>query len=478
MTTPHQPSVPIHARRLVTLGSFALAGFAVWYWFNPTSNDPTLTATTIGLFALGIVPTLLWVKRCDESYPVLEIMLLTTIPFYAMPILTEHTTIGQYPVDLLEKASLAVLVFLVAAIGGGVTVKRFYRPGRRRPFWHDEIIPEEKLHFTAHAVTITTVYLFLMAFTQWIPQNWVGTFRAMFMGVGTVSLFLQARFWGAGSLSVGHKTLLCFNLLLQLGILFMSLMLVAGIIFLLVVLLGYFTTARRVPWMPCVVLLPILGVLHVGKAKMREIYWGDHAPQVGLTDVPGFFSRWFIYGLEGAPSEEDSDKMTPSVATYGLMRRASLFQIVCVAVFVTPDRRPYLDGASYNNIAAQLVPRPIWPNKPKPADSVKLLSIQLGLQTTEEAEVTSIGFGMLSEAYANFGFLGEAGLGFILGVALALVAESTATAPTFSLAGILRILCLTWCLNAESPLIVWVSSLYQACAALFAVLLACKAFSR
>ncbi len=459
-----------------TAGFFALAGFAVWYWFNPTSNDPLLTITTIALFALGIVPTLLWVGRGEQSYPILEILLLTAVPFYALPILTEHDTIGQYPIDLLQKAALAVVAFLLAAVIGGGIVKRFYRPSRRRMFWQDEIIPEGKLHFTAHAVTITTVYIFASAFTAWIPNEWVGTFRAIFMGIGTVALFLQARFWGAGTLSAGHKLLLCVNLAVQLACLFMSLMLISGMIFLLVMLLGYFTTARRVPWLPLLVLIPLFGVLHVGKTRMRQIYWGDQAPHVGLADVPGFFGDWFIYGLEGSPSQDEADKLTPSSATYGLMRRASLFQIVCVAVFVTPDRQPFLDGASYNNIAAQLVPRAVWRNKPKPAESVKLLAIQLGLQTKEEAEITSIGFGMISEAYANYGFAGEAMLGMLFGLGLALVAASTAAAPTFSLAGVLRILCLTWCLNAESPLVVWISSLYQACVALFAVLLACKAF--
>ena len=136
-----------------TAGFFALAGFAVWYWFNPTSNDPLLTITTIALFALGIVPTLLWVGRGEQSYPILEILLLTAVPFYALPILTEHDTIGQYPIDLLQKAALAVVAFLLAAVIGGGIVKRFYRPSRRRMFWQDEIIPEGKLHFTAHAVT-------------------------------------------------------------------------------------------------------------------------------------------------------------------------------------------------------------------------------------------------------------------------------------------------------------------------------------
>ncbi|HVU32289.1 MAG TPA: hypothetical protein VHE61_02570 [Opitutaceae bacterium] len=467
-------AVPAHARQLATAGYITLTVFAVWYWLNPTSDDAQLTATTIGLFAFGIVPMLRWVQRNDVSYPHVELLLLTTLPFYALPILTEHDVISAYPVSILQKAALAVLLFQAATIVGAVAGRRVYHRGRGKSFWHDEIIPETRLHFTVHAVTVTTVYLFIAQFTQWIPTNWVGTFRAVFVGIGIVSIFLQARFWGAGMLSSRDKFFLAANVFVQLILLFLSLMLVSGLITLLVLLIGYFSTSRRVPWLACAILLPVLGLLHVGKTRMRQIYWREYAPQVGIMDIPQFFTSWFEYGLQGARS--DPQQSSATTATYDLMRRASLFQIVCVAVDMTPDRRPFLLGDSYANIAAQLVPRAIWPNKPKPTDSVKLLSVQLGLQTNEQADVTSIGFGMISEAYANFGFVGPAALGFVMGFGLVMISLSTMNAPTFSLAGVINILFLAWCLNAESPLVVWTSSLYQACVALCGLLLACKAF--
>lgn len=473
--TTNPTRVPAHARQFAVIGYVGLGLFAVWHWLNPSSNDALLTAVTIGLFVLGVAPTLAWVKSGAERYPIPEILLLTTIPFYATPILTEHGTLSDYPADVVQRSALAVLYFQAAVIGGMAFACRLYRAPRKRGLWTEEIIPEENLHFTVHALTAFTVYLLISGFTKWIPGEWFGTFRAVFTGIGMVAVFVQARFWGAGTLPRNHRLLMLANVIVQIILQIMSLMLISGIIFLLIALLGYFTTARKVPWIPLVLLIPILAILHNGKGRMREIYWGPQASPVGLTDMPGFFVEWIGYGLQAAPENEEEED---APATLKLMRRASLFQIVCVAVDVTPHRRPFLEGASYDNLAAQLVPRAVWPNKPKPAESVKLLSIQLGLQTVEEAEITSIGFGMVSEAYANYGYLGEVLLGLLLGAGLALAALSTAWAPTFSLGGIFRILCLAWCLNAESPLVVWTSSLYQACTALFAVLIAYKALAK
>ena len=95
------------------------------------------------------------------------------------------------------------------------------------------------------------------------------------------------------------------------------------------------------------------------------------------------------------------------------------------------------------------------------------MSVRLGMLSAEQAETTSIGYGLISEAYANFGYYGAIVLALILGWLLRLVARATAPCSTLSAGGIFRILCLAWCLNAETTLAVWLSALYQACIAIF-----------
>jgi hypothetical protein len=98
----------------------------------------------------------------------------------------------------------------------------------------------------------------------------------------------------------------------------------------------------------------------------------------------------------------------------------------------------------------------------------------LGILTPIEAETTSIAYGLVAEAYANFGFTAVCVLGFVLGYCFRRLALGAAGCPTLSPVGLLLILCFVWCLNVETTLAVWLSSLYQACLAVFAPLLIWK----
>jgi len=107
---------------------------------------------------------------------------------------------------------------------------------------------------------------------------------------------------------------------------------------------------------------------------------------------------------------------------------------------------------------------------------VKTLSVKLGILSANQAETTSIGYGLITEAYANFGSYGPGVLGLLLGWALRKLARATAACSTLSGGGILRILCLAWCLSTETTMAVWLSSFYQACVAIFFPLLLYKSF--
>ena len=462
-TAPATPT-PVHVRQLVLLGYAALVGATLWFWQQLQWKDPFLTAANLGMQVLGVVPVLRWLNRHDATYPIMEVLLLTTVPFYALPVLTGHEGIALYPESVLLQASFVVLAFQAACIAGSeLTARRRSTDHYQAEWWRDEILPERRMHFTAYTALLTTVWLIIASFTTWVPAELYGTLRAVFFGIGIISIFIQARLWGGGHLSAGYKVLFWTNVLCQLALMFVSLLLINGIGLLLTAFVGYFSAARRVPWLPVLILLPMIAVLHNGKSQMRKIYWSDDQAPVTIAQLPAYFSQWVEFGLSASDTGKDTDS---KALTYGLMRRASLFQIVCITVDTMPDRSPFLNGASYAILLPQIVPRFLWPGKPGPHLSVKLLSVQLGILTEEETETTSIGFGMLTEAYANFGYISVAVLGGIFGYLFRRLADGTVDCATLSMAGLLRILCLVWCLSAETTLAVWFSSLYQACIAI------------
>ena len=461
------------AGRLAKFGYVGLALGAAAYWFNSPWQSPLLNLLAILICVMGVWPMLRWLQRNDQAYPLLEVILLTMVPFYAVPLLSEHEAVVIYSEPVLIQAAALVLVFQLACAVGG-------KWGDGRPvevpggvWWSDELIPDDNLRFTSYTLIITTVWMFISAFTHLVPPEVVGTLRAVFFGIGIISGFIQARMWGSGLLHRQQKTTFVVNIVLQILLANLGLLLVNGLITLLIVLVGYFSTARRLPLLVCLISLPAFAVLHSGKHKMREIYWGEHGHDVALTEVPAFYQEWIGYGLESGvkiAGKEDS------AGHSSLFDRASLFQIVCYTMDTIPSRTPFLSGETYSYVLPQIIPRFIWPTKPSPNDSVKVLSVKMGMLTAEQAETTSIGYGLIAEAYANFGYYGSMVLALFLGLSARKIARHTAACSTLSFGGLFRILCLAWCLNTETTLAVWLSSLYQACIAIGVPLLFYRSF--
>lgn len=472
-----QPQSHARIRRLVNLSLGAFAIGVTYYWFNSPWPSMHLNALAILMCFMGIWPMLKWLLRNDTSYPLMEVMQMTLVPFYAVPLMTAHEAVVLYPESVLIKAAWLVVVFQICCSLGGLVVERNFRPARFRPWWSDELFAEDNLKFTNYTLGVTTAWLLISNFTEFIPSEMTGTLRAIFFGIGIISGFIQARMWGSGHLDQSSKIYFAVNIVLQMILSSLSLLLISSLITFLLVMVGYFSAARRVPLLACAIALPIFVILHSGKTKMREIYWSNISRLDTIDQVPAYYYEWFQYGLESGGNIVETEENTHNRSN--LFERASLFQIVCYAVDTVPDRTAYLNGDTYVLIPPQIVPRFLWPDKPSPNDSVKILSVRLGLLNADQAKSTSIGYGLIAESYINFGLYGTAVLGFIVGWGLHQVSRATAICTTLSMGGIFRILALAWCLNTETTLVVWTSSFYQACIAIFAPLYAYRSlFSR
>src|SRR5208282_5564556 len=126
----------------------------------------------------------------------------------------------------------------------------------------------------------------------------------------------------------------------------------------------------------------------------RAKYWEGRAPAPTMMELPDFFGEWVVDGLATTQRGE------APIEKVSLLDRTSLIQILCLVVSNTPDRLPFLDGQTYAQIPAQFVPRFFWPEKPVGHISTYTLAVYYGLQNIEDTQKTTIGFGMLTEAYA------------------------------------------------------------------------------
>jgi hypothetical protein len=73
---------------------------------------------------------------------------------------------------------------------------------------------------------------------------------------------------------------------------------------------------------------------------------------------------------------------------------------------MTPTYVPYYGGSSYEYFVYTWIPRFVWPDKPAAQDAAVRYELDYGLVAPSQLSGVSIGIGLITEAYANFGVLG------------------------------------------------------------------------
>jgi len=421
--------------------------------FTAQARDFTHVLLGLGILVFATLPILLWFKNGGGRFPAFESMMLLSVSAYAIPLLREHEHLQFFSAGVITQAAVAVLLYLAAGfLAYQVT------PGMplRGSFWSVSIFTKRIERTVSHGILASTIYAGVSALTDWIPSDIASVLRAIFYGVGTICTFVTTQRWGRGELTAGDRALFGSLLIAQLVFMALSLLLVQPITLLGVAFMGYLSGGRRVPWRAMLLVFAIVAILHNGKYEMRRLYWEEKRPEPGLADLPAFYFEWIGYGLllDGSAGGRGASRR--------LIERTSLMHILCLVAEYSPKQQPYLNGRTYANVLPQLIPRFFWPDKPRSHISTYQLSIYYGLQDEDATQSTTIAFGQLAEAYANFGLFGAIALGAFYGFVIRKLQWWSRDSPMFSLAGLMMILVTAWSFNGELTMAAWVSSLYQA----------------
>lgn len=462
---------PRNSRRLFRFGLAGVIAAAFLLVHESELQDPLLLLAGIGVLVLGAYPALEWARKGLAHFPAFEILMLTTIPFYAVPLVSGHTAGFEFNPEATWSAAIAMLAFQICAVGTFVATRG---KQAKQSMLTTTLLPDVAIRFAQTGIWLNTVYFYIIGFTQLIPYEFSNALRAVFFGIGTVSLFIATRRWGAGRLMPAEKFGIALNVVIQLIFLFRDLYLITGISVVLLGLIGYISTSRRVPVVVLAVLLPLVAVLHSGKSTMRTLYWDELRPLPTLLELPAFFQTWIEAGMSLKAAENDADASLAG----RLFERASLFQMLCLVTENTPETIPYLSGESYIYIPAQLIPSFLWPGKPSSLLSNVLLAIHYRLIDPDTPGNVSIAFGMIAEAYANFSLIGCAVLGVALGYSYKRISVAALGCPQFSALGLLTILLAAWSFQAEQILASWFVSLIQAAVIVIGLPLVFRLFFR
>lgn len=443
-----------HARRgrqLFITGVGLLAATLVYLIHQANVRDILHLYLGLIMFTLAAIPSLLWARGGGSRFPVFETILILTANAYAMPVLNGHEQLASYPPDIITRGCLAVILYQLSAILTYVLVRGM--PGRSS-FWRETLIPNQVEKFVVYGLFISAAYMCISTFTSWVPGELMSILRAVFYGVGILCTFISSQRWGRGELTQAEKTVLVVTLVSQLILMSIGLILISAISLLGIALLGYLSGGKRIPWLVIVPAFALIAVLHAGKTQMREKYWEQKLPQPTMSELPAYFSEWIEYGLQ--PSSGGK------TASQKMLERTSLMHILCLIIDYTPARQDYLYGKTYGYVLPQLIPRLFWPDKPRSHIATYELSVYYGLQREEDTETTTIAFGLLTEAYANFGLAGALMLGIFWGFWLKKLQIWSTFSPMFSFAGLLMVLLTAWGFSSELTMAVWLSSFEQA----------------
>lgn len=466
VTDPLAPPISYHltgrrsaaqSRNLFLTALWAVIAASLYLGVKATVDDVLHLYLGLIIIALSMLPVLLWLKEGGSRFPVFEPLLALCAPGYGLPLLNGHEQLVAYPADTVTIAGIAVVAYQASAILLYYSVKGL--PGRGS-FWTESVLSTKIERLIFYGIVLSTIYMAVSNFTDWIPYEIASVLRAVFNGISILCTFITAQRWGRADLNTSERWIFGGMLFAQMAIMSTNLLLINAITLCGIGLLGFLSAGRQLPWIAVLSIFTCFAVLHNGKSRMREIYWeGDHRTVPEVSSMPAFFSEWIEYGLQN-PIREEGEKNS-SVGSK-LLERTSLMHILCLVVEYTPDKQPYLYGETYGYVLPQLIPRFFWQEKPRSHVATYRLSIYYGLQDEDATQKTTIAFGLPSEAYANFGLLGMIMLGGIFGFVLKKLQVLSAHSPMFSLAGLMMVLLTAWSFNTELTLAAWVSSFYQA----------------
>ncbi len=438
-------------RKLFLMGVAGLCGLLVYLAYSANVDDPLHLILGLVMFALSVLPSLLWARSGGSRFPVFETILILCANAYALPVLNSHEQLATYAPEVITRSSVTVILYQLSAILTYLTVRGL--PGRSR-FWRESLITRELEKFIIYGLILSTLYIWASIFTTWVPRDFESVLRAICYGIGILCTFISTQRWGRGELTRTDKTVLVCTLLPQLFMMSVGLILIGAISLIGIGLLGYVSGGRRIPWLVLGLAFAILAVLHTGKTQMRTKYWEERHPAPTFSQLPAYFGEWFNYGLQPTSGGKTvSQKM---------LERTSLMHILCLIVDNTPARQDYLYGKTYGYVLPQLIPRFFWPEKPRSHVATYELGVYYGLQDEAATTTTTIAFGLLAEAYANFGLFGAMLLGVFWGFWVKKLQIWSTFSPMFSFAGLLMVLLTAWSFNAELTMAAWVSSLQQA----------------
>jgi hypothetical protein len=427
---------------------------------HPQNFESALGGTLV--IVAGCLPCAIWTLKQLGGLPVFPVFALTHIWAFGVPLLYEHPIVIRFLPEEQFLAAISVTGFLLLAT-------LVWHQTRRKPAKSIRqcLSLESRMAETVFLVVLGAGIVFALAanggWLTFVPGEVFSIIRAVMMALEALSCFVLSHRLGARELGGGQgwlfKALLFCLVVATLPTLYM----ITGISLVAIAVLGYVSASGKVPWMLIIGFALVLTFLHAGKSDIRQQYWEEEAEgTIQPWDYPVLFGKWATASVEGLwgniPDEDERGQ--------SMLERSSLLQLLIFEQDCASRGLPFMYGETYVIVPELLIPRIFFPGKPEAHAGTHRLNVYYGFQTEEESEHTTLGFGLLNESFANFGYVGMAMLALALGAFYGYVERVALAVPLLSLRGLFVVVVACFSFQVEYAAGVWASALFQSLVAL------------
>jgi hypothetical protein len=413
-------------------------------------TDPTISAAGVLLAIASLLPFYLWLLGYSHGLPIWPVFALVNGITFALPMVQAPSTLDGYtPIEIII-GGVTMLGFILL---GTITWVSMTASSPSAPKTVLMIEREHSLRYLFLFVGAGVVFLInnFVGFLV-LPGNLMQVARGVALSLNAMGLFVLAYYHGRGLLDSGQVVWLTVGVLVTVALSLTSLMLAQAIVPVALTIFGYVLGGNKLPWRVLLGVFIGVALLHPGKYEMRDKYWGPSASGgLTLANLPSFYGEWFGHGFEqvgGLAGVIDGPKGDEGASS--AFERAGNIQMLLIVQKKSPGEVPFLNGITYEPIPRLLIPRFIDDQKGISHAGNVMLTVNYGLQTLEQTASTSIGWGLIPEAYANFGYLGVAGLAVVLAAFYAFMTRLTVGVPMTSLRFVLGLIVMAASTKADT----------------------------
>lgn len=432
------------------LGLYTAFGISQIYSSSSIIAEDIFGASAISLAA--IIPVYLWCSGRVFGIPIFPLFSLTYLWTCALPLLTENPAVFVYSVSERLFASTTVTGFL--ALSGFI----WYQFVNKFPEPEDQyrVLPiKQGDSIFLWILLIGNLYI-VTSMAGWLLLD-AGTFallRGAVLGLTAIATFAMSYRYGSNKLSTNKANIYIILIVTSIIVNGIGLLLINSLTVFLITIVGYSLGRGKFPWISACIVLSIYALLHAGKSDIRQLYWQK---PVEPSQYISRYVEWIEFGIKETLIPKDQTEETEQ----SIIDRASVLQQLLLTQSLTEKGKPLLEGYTYSIIPQLLVPRFLNSEKITSHEGTSILNIYYGRQTRRDTQNTTIGWGLLSESYANFGLWGCGLLALIIGAFYGYISLLSINAPVFSDRYLFAILVLSYAFQTEFTAGVYVAALFQ-----------------